>query len=317
MTLMILLRSLIIALGICCTVVADEVSDTVTLRFNWEAGIESRAELFAETIRVKNGEQQIQMSMTGEGLSRLESHPDGLLLVQRTDNVNTELDMGELSGFIKPIMEAVTSTEIKSVVSDAGELMAVQGLEPIVAGIVESVNLIIDDAPEDMQPVLDNMLPQMVSEEKFISNASEVWSEQVSNWIDAEFEKGYYYNVEYAEPVAEFGGIELEFEGSYEYLGKTSCNKQDAELSCVELAFQSTLLPESAAQFTSAIFEQMQRPVPEGFVMGAQTDMLLITEPSTLKPHYFEKVKTISAPSTSDEGTEDSINRIVYSYSYD
>ena len=314
---MISIRYLAITLCLSCTAVADEVSDTVSLNFDWNTGLQSRGEAYAERIKVKNGEQEVQMTMTADVQSRIESHSEGFLLIQDTNNVEFDADFGEMSDYMKPMMESVSSIEIQAVISSDGELLSVEGMEPIISGLNESMDLIIKDAPDEIKPMLNNLKPQLVSEDKILSQVYESWDSQFGQWVGAEFEKGYYYNVEYTEQIEEFGGVELGVNGSYEYLGKINCNEKDSEQSCVELTFSSSLEPESAKQLTNAIMEQMNIPVPEGFTMEVATNILLITEPSTLKPHYYEKVRKILSPNTNEAGTEELINRFVYNYYYE
>jgi len=310
-------RCAVVALFLSSSVVADDASEVVALNFELNAGDTSRVVFMAERTRVKNGERTVQSAMNGEGKTLVEAHPDGFILIQNVDKVEMEADMGELSKFLKPIMESASSIETRTVVSNEGAILGVDGLEPLLDTMMENINLIIDESPDEVKPILTNLVPQLVNENSILAKISETWSAQVGMWIGSEFEKGYYYDVEYTEPVAAFGGVELGFTGTYSYVGKTNCNEFDTDLSCAELTYNSALSPESAETFTNAIFSQMNLPVPEGIRLALNTSLLLITEPSTLKPHYYEKVGRVSAPSGNGDGAVERIDRSTYTYSYE
>lgn len=305
-----------VAVILSAPLMADEVGDTVVLQFNWQAGIHSSAKVVAERVSVKNDQETIQSTMTANVISRLEAHPDGFSVFQTTDNVNIQADMGEMTQYIKPLMESVSTVDTQYIVSNTGELLDIEGLEPVIESLRETIGLMVDDSPAEIKPVLNNMATQMVNKEHMVSKAFDSWNAQVQQWIGAEFEKGYYYAVEYSEPVVAFGGLELDFTGAYEYQGKAECNETGKEQGCVVLLFTSSLLPASAAQLTDIVIQQMNLPIPDGLEMSLDTSILLITEAETLKPHYYEKIQTTTFPNKNEAETEQRINRSSYTYTY-
>ena len=314
---MLIIRCLLFSLFLTLPALADEVNDTVALTFDWSDVGNSRVEFVAERIQISDGVRSVQSTMTGEGRARLQTHPKGFQITQNQFNVKLDTDMGELTNFLKPMIESVTSMETKTVVSETGELLDIEGLEPAIESLKKSMNVLIDDSPEEVRSMMQNLIPQLVSEEAITKSVYEQWGAVVQQWAGAEFEKGYYYNVEYADRAAAFGGITLGFTGYYEYVGKANCNEQDKLKSCVELSYQSSLSPESAELLTNAVFKQMSVPVPEGFVMSIDSSILLITEAATLKPHYLEKIKTITSPNADQSGTDKKIDQKSYTYFYD
>lgn len=313
---MILNRILLIIFFLSSPVVADEAGEVVKLEFAMEAGLEAHTKFIAEQVRVKNGEEQVHATMNAEGRFRIEGHPEGLVIIQNFDDVDFDADMGEHTDLMTKMVETASAVETRYIISNNGEILGVEGLEPLIEILQKTTESIIDDFPEEVKSKLRNFQSQLINKDNFISKATEQWSGVVQQWLGAEFEKGFYYTIEYSEQVPAFGGVELGFNGTYEYLGKTHCNDTDTEQSCVELLFQSTLLPDSAEQFTNAMVKQLNLQVPDGFVISADTNLLLVTEPDTLKPHYLEKVKTITSLSDSADGMGQRIDRIVYVYSY-
>jgi len=74
---------------------------------------------------------------------------------------------------------------------------------------------------------------------------------------------------------------------------------------------------EHAKQLTKAVSEQLKLPVDEGFTMKFDMNVILIAEPSTLKPYSVSKVKRIGAPANDGSGWFESMQRTNSLYRYD
>jgi len=308
------------ALLFCFSISADEVGEKVTLKYVAEPDITANIELFSDRIKIQDGVETVQMTMSGTLRTQTSAHPDGILAKADQYDINIETENKELKQFLDPLLETVSSVELNAVISDTGEITKLEGMKPILESTREAITNMAQGMPEEVKPMMDAMVKSIIetslTEEAMLRQAREDWSLAVLQWVDAELEKGFIYEVEYAEPVLQFGGIELGFDGVYEYLGKVDCNEKDGGLRCVELSYQSTMKPEYAKQLTQAIAENLKLPLEDDFEMSIDFDALVVAEPLTLKTHRIDKIKSVKAPSEDGAGWIENVQRtsIVYSY---
>lgn len=296
---------------------ADEQGDTVLLQYSGAAGSKAVGEVYADTIKIENGKETVEMTMEGSLKLHATEHADGTLYRQFDNNISVNTDMDQMQGFMRPIIEAYSNMEMRSVVSPEGEILTLEGLDEAISATQEALKGLAEDVPEEAKPYFDMVLNNAVSEETLLNQAKETWFHQVGMWIGAEFEKGYVYSSEYVEAVPAFGNLELQFDATYEYLGKVACNKGTEALNCVELAFNSVLHADHAKKLTEAIAEQLKLPLPEDFIMSIEQEIFIIAEPSTLKTHRFGEIKTVSAPNDDQSGWSQKVDRMFIDYTYE
>jgi len=295
---------------------ANDSVDKVILTYVPQPGLTGYIEYYGDRLKIQDGVESIEMSMTGTVLAKTVKHPDGVLSLTTEPTFNFETSNTEMKQFMDPILGALSSVEIRAVISDEGELLRLEGMEQALATTRKSVSTLIDTLPVDFKPMMNNLVNASLSEEALFVKAQDNLSLQLTQWIGGELEKGYIYETEFNNKIPEFGNITVGFDGVYEYLGKISCNEADETLSCAELSFQSSMKTEHAKQLTKAVSEQLKLPIDDDFTMTFDTTVIVVAEPSTLKPFSVSKIKRVGAPANDGSGWLENIQRTNSVYYY-
>jgi len=296
---------------------AAEIGETVTLTYVAQPYVTAYIDYYGDVIEVKDGVETVQMTMSGSQRSQSSAHPDGILVKTDQHEFDIETDDEQISQFMDPILEAMSSVEVSAVISDAGEISKLEGMKPILESTNKSISDMIETLPEEIKPMVNSLAETSLTEEAVLRRAQEDWDLAVTQWIGAELEKGYIYELEYTDTVPEFGDIEIGFDGVYEYLGKVACNEEDQAQSCVELSYQSTMKTEYAESLTKAIAENLNLPLEDDFLMSIKLDVIVVAEPSTLTTHEVSKVKSVRAPADDGSGGIEKIDRTSILFFYE
>jgi len=309
--------SIVVALLICLPSAANDSVDKVTLSYVPQPGLTGHIEFYGDRLKIQHGIESIEMSMTGKMRSKTVKHPDGVLSLHTDPEFSIETSKGEMKQFLDPILGALSSIEMRAVISDTGELLKLEGMEQALDTTRQTVNTLIQTLPDELKPMMNGMVEASLSEEALLLKAQKNLNLELTQWIGGELEKGQIYETEFNDRIREFGNITMGFDGVYEYLGKISCNEEDNALSCAELSFQSSMKSEHAKQLTKAVSEQLKLPVDDDFTMVFDLNVIVIAEPSTLKPFSVSKVKRMGGPANDGSGWFESIQRTNTLYHYD
>ena len=304
-------------LGITFPATADENRETVLLKYAAEAGATYSAEIDTEIIKVKNGIESVQRSISGRMRMQLQEHPDGILARSDLVDIKVETENLDLNQYMNPFYEEMYSVSMSAVIAESGEFLRLEGMQSILEAKRDSVSKLIQNSPDELKAMQTSFADTWLNREAILVQVKQNWILEVQQWVGSEFEKGYVYEVEYIEEVPEFGNVDIAFNGEYEYLGKVPCNDRDDDLSCVELNFQSSLKPEIAKALTEAISKNQNPAFDQNNLMTLDLNFRLITEPSTLRAHQFEMVKVIWAPEDNGLSWAENIASTRVTYRYD
>ena len=297
-------------------IAADDISDTVALTYVALPDVSASVEFSGERISIREDVETVQFTMSGSIETQSSTHPDGILVRTNQTDVSFDSDNPEFREFMAPMMESLSSVELSSVISESGEMLTLEGMDSVLAVTKTQTRSIIDKMPDKLKTGMHALVDATLNKDAFLRRIQDDWDLEVGQWNGLEFEKGSTYEVEYGEAVQEFGNVELGFDGEFEYLGRVACNVDDDALSCAELSFKSSLKEEYAEHLTNAIATNLNLPLPDDFLMTVDTEVTLITEPSTLHPHQILKVKTISGPSDDGTGWNANIHTTRSAYTY-
>lgn len=311
-----LVYTVILSFFLIPVVLADEADDIVSLQFQLQAGTEARGEFYSEKIQTINGERKIQQTITAKTHLSVSTHPEGFVAHYTMNDVNYESDHGELTEYMIPIMEAISTTNTRTVVSESGDALRTEGYETMVKSVQEFLKNMSEEIPNQYKPIINNYI-KLVTESLDTSEASLVWNSHITQWIGKRYIKGLPYEYNVTNKIDLLGGNTFEISGVRKYLGRVNCNDKDTNLSCVELSSQTNLLPESAKELTRNVFEQMNIPVNDDLLMTFEITLSMVVDPKTLATHYYETLQRTVIPNLDPLKVFESIHRTTETILYE
>lgn len=308
---------LFIASSISFSVTSYETGETVLLKYVAEPGVTYFEEIEAEILKVKSGIESLERSVSGKTRIQLVEHSEGILVRGDLVYYSVETEDSDMKEYMDPFYEKLQPDSMSVVVSDLGKFLRLEGAQPELESSWRSVDDLIENSPDELRSMLSSLAETWLSEEVILAQSKQNWILVVEQWIGAEFEKGYEYQIAYLDEVPEFANVKLAFDGKYQYLGKVPCNDIDNDLSCVELYFQSSLKPESAKALTEALTTDPNLVIDDKNMVALNLGLRMITEQSTLKAHQYERIKTIWVPDDNGLSWTEHIEKMNITYNYD
>ena len=221
-------------------------------------------------------------------------------------------DKKNIQNFIQKLSEISPSF----IVGPKGELVEVVGITQLKDGMQREINTWFADSAPEVKQQMNKLLKAVLSEQQILAQIQRGWNRDVGQWIGAEFEKGYGYDIEFSTPIPFLNNAQIPTKGQYEYLGKTKCRSSDQERKCVELNFKSFLDENATQEVIGEILKKMGAEAQVSLQVKIDYEVQVVTEPKTLRPHKIIETKVVTAPiqggSTSAVQTE--IKEISYTY---
>ena len=290
-------------------------SHSTTLEYGWHAGITSKVEYSLRKKRVQQGVERGQ-SMTGSYVLRTSEHPGGIRI--DFSDVTNRID-GDDTGaaeHLAGLMEAVAANPPTYVVSPAGEVTGVVGLAELTARVRESVSAMLENAPAEVRTRIDGLMGQMLTERNMLAQLQQEWNRDVGQWIGAELEQGYLYELDFQAPVPMFGNVTVPTRATFEYLGRARCNERSERARCVVLVYSSSVDEQGSRAILEALFERIGAPLPADLVFKVDHRVELLTEPDTLLPHRVQVTKASEVPVPGGNTVVSQLEVKEFSYTY-
>jgi len=161
--------SIFVALLICLPSTANDAVDKVTLSYVPQIGLTGRIESYGDRLKIQNGIESIEMSMTGSMQFEMAEHRDGVLSLYTDPEFNIETSKSEMKQFLDPILGALSSIEMRAVISDKGEMLRLEGMEPVLATTRKSVGTLIETLPDEHKPMMNRMVEASLSEKQSLA----------------------------------------------------------------------------------------------------------------------------------------------------
>lgn len=276
------------------TLFADE-SDTVTLQFNWPDVLEGSVDYSYETIKQQGGSESV-ITLTGTSDIRA-TKSDGSYTLDSFNHVIHDLtDDGSMSDFSKQLMEKIGSVSTTAIISPDGVMESVTGMESVVDDLKKELINLTADLAQEVQASLKLMVDDALSDEKLLEQAQTNWDSNVGQWIGAELESGFVYEVEYGTPIALLDNQKIPTKGFYRYLGPVKCTEASETADCANLNYTSELDADVTSKVLDLIYERWQTPRPEGIRLAIEYEVTVITDPDTLVPYQTRDVTRIYNP---------------------
>jgi hypothetical protein len=292
-------------------------AETVALRFAWPASL--NATVASERIRVRKSETADSsaaavtyhmQSGKGQGDERLVRFSDFELEVP----AQTEARVQEM---IEQIAQLVPSYRI----NNAGEFLGVYEVAKLKARMdTMMAPLLADDSSGQLQ----SLVASLVSEQYLNGVTAQEWNALVGTWVGADLELGQVYELEEQAPVPIIPDATVKMVSEFAVEARVPCAEDAQEKQCVQIHLYAE--PDSAAM--KAVLQQFieriagsgaAAQVPVFDDLSIRSELLLITRPETLVPHYLELVKTVEGRGRlgSESAPFSQTDRRRYWYTYD
>lgn len=277
---------------------AETAPESIRLKYAWPKDKSFQMKFsFSET--TKRGKQKVGMNMNGTSTVSTENHEKGLKIKYTDTKIKSQfLGMGnvpfqkKLSKFLVGLGEM----DVQYVIGENGDLLDVVNFDEYQKHIKDYLDGFIKEIPKSSGRIrILSMFNQLTSRQHLLGQFQKEWNKEVGQWIDAEMERGFVYEIVEEEEIPILPGTKVPFTYKYSYLGKIACVEGGAEKNCVELQMEAEADPKAMTKVMDKFLKEFEgkKSIPPTKRMSVNTTLSLITEPDTLLPHRSLFVKKI------------------------
>lgn len=294
---------------------APMASDTVKLRFAWQPGMEARIE--TERLNVQVAGSADSVAGSAEYRLRVGAHPQGLILSYEDFVFPAAADSSE-SAQLNSLAQRAAAMVPKVVVDPAGAFVRVEDVD-LVRARLDSLMTEMLDAEE--AAAARATLQTMVTAEALAGLAAQEWNAIVGRWAGSDLVIGTKYEFEEQAALPMMPGAAVTMVSEFSIERRTSCAESGTDQNCIELRVvsraDSAAVRELLAQFTERLLATPGLGIAfESFEMD--NEMVLVTEPSTLRPHRVRMTKrtkgVVSAQGERGEVSQSEVRTYRYTY---
>jgi len=273
---------------------AQERPDLTTLRFDWPVGTVAHVEQLATRIQESPSRHDTTAVRTRYRL-RVDDHPRGRFV--RVDSFAVGPHEGDMPPGLARVAATLSALVPSYVVSPEGdflELADAEGVKAAADSLLAPLFRELAGAPEQLRAFMANA----TSIPALTASAAEEWNLLVGTWVGAEWEVGAIYEASGEQSTPLFPGRAVAMNYEFSAVERAPCVEDAPGKDCVLLAMRVT--PDSAA--LEGLLQEIVRTVaPEGVAELADVlrntrttnEVLLLTRPGTLQPHWLEVVKRV------------------------
>ena len=295
--------------------------DTVALRFDWPVGLTA----FVETERSTHttgprGPSSTTVRMTYR--IDVEEAQDGRL-IRRGEIRAEDPESGQiypLDQLPEPLASQLTAVFPSFVVSDEGQLVRLEGIEPVIEEAQRKLESRLAELPPESAEA-KVLAATRVSEEHLLEAAREHWDQLAGAWAGASLVAGESYQRKDRLVVPALGGLRILSRVEFGVGQGVPCGEETTAANCVEIEVHSRPVPEALAELEQVMRERSQAATPGG--RGAlesfeiEESSYLVAEPATLIPHYLETTTkfraTLRRPGEAEIAVAD-LDQTIYRY---
>ena len=265
---------------------AEAVPDVVYLYFDWPVGTSMQVEVERSRRRTFDATTDSSRLEVDYQLD-VEDHEQGRLI--RFSEFSTP-DLGVSLLAPQEVLQAASSFVPAYVVSDEGDILAVEGLEELGASLRAMMHQVLDTLAN---PELEAILGPLLNEDNLFAQAATEWNSLVGTWIEAEFDVGYAYEMEVEEPLPMIGNALVPYIYELGASARVPCLPEEEELRCVELVMRTYPDPEVLQPLLDQFVQNMMNAVAPDVTVPAlvyktldiENEVILVTEPAGLIPY--------------------------------
>ncbi len=266
---------------------AAVAAETVTLRFDWPAGLQAEVE-FSEVRERVTGERRDRSETSGRYALVTRRVADGLLVRVgdlRTDTTSVE---GER---VQAVVDRLSNALPDYVVDDSGSLVRVIGTEQLLATLRATVDEAVSEQPEELREQIGRALRAALNAQHLEASLRSHWSRDVGAWAGLTVEPGRRYEGDAQVPVPMLSGQAVTALVRYRMAGRIACPPPASERACVVLEMRTFVAGEQAASVIERLAASLSARSGRAIeVRSLELDnrVRLTTEPDTLLPHAVE-----------------------------
>lgn len=295
--------------------------DTVALRFDWPLGLTAFVETERSTLTTGSrgpSSTTVRMSYRID----VEEAQDGRL-IRRRDIRAEDPESGQiypLDQLPEPLASQLTAVFPSFVVSDEGQLVRLEGIEPVIEEAQRKLESRLAELPPESAEA-KALAATRVSEEHLLEAAREHWDQLAGAWAGASLVVGEDYQRKDRLVVPALGGPRILSRVEFGVGQRIPCGEEMTAANCVEIEVRSRPVPEALAQLEQGMRERSHTATPGG--RGAlesfeiEESSYLVIEPATLIPHYLETTTkfraTLRRPGEADIAVAD-LDQTIYRY---
>jgi hypothetical protein len=296
--------------------------ETVDLLFDWPVGLTA----FVQTERSTRTTGAHGPSSTTVRMSYridVEEAQSGRL-IRRGDIRAEDPEHGQiyaLGELPEPLVSQLIALFPSYVVSDEGRLMEFEGIEPLIEEARRNLVRRLAELPPESAEARE-LTAAGVSEERLLAAAREHWERLAGGWSGASLVVGETYQKE-GRLVVPRSALEIPSTVEFGVGQRIPCGEEMTTADCVEIEARSRPVPEALAQLEKAMRERSGAATGDGFGalenLEIEESSYLVTEPSTLIPHYLESTTrfraTVPRPGEAELVIDD-LDQAIYRYHY-
>ena len=270
---------------------AAQRPDTVQLRFGWAAGsarVESTRfqERIAESTDTTAGSAAYRMNVAADG--------DGLLISYVDFVFPPPADSSE-AATMNALAERAAAIVPRFIVDSAGAFVRIHDVASV---RLQFDSLITRMLAPDEAAAARGMLETVLSEDALSGLAAQEWNAIVGMWADADLVIGETYQLEEQADLPMIPGATVTMISEFGVVQRTSCDGNGTAADCVEIRLISRPDPEAMKEILAQFMQGLLNAPGLGGIAFERLDMtnelVLITEPGTLRPHRARISKTVT-----------------------
>lgn len=290
--------------------------DTVQLRFDWQAGMSARVattrfrERIAERTDTTAGGASYRMNV--------QEHDEGLLISYDDFSFPPSVDTTQ-SAQLATVAAQASAMVPKFIVDSTGTFVAIHDVEALKLRLDSLMSSLLE--PEDLADARAG-LSNVFSEDALTGLAAQEWNALVGMWVDADLELGEVYEFDEATELPMIPGASVRMVSQFSVERRTPCIQGGANDDCVEIRLVSTPDPEAMKEVLARFMERLLYTPGLGGIgfesLVVENEMILITEPATLRPHRMWLSKSVTGVVTA-EGERSQVSQTdvrTYEYTY-
>lgn len=293
--------------------------DTVALRFDWPVGLTA----FVQTERSTRTNSPLgPTSRTVRVGYRIdvEEAEDGRLLRYGDVLAENPADgrIYPLDELPEPVARQLTTLFPSYVVSDEGRVLRLEGSDLVIQEARRKLEGQLAEAAPG-SPAARRLAAASLSEESLLAAVREHWEQLVGSWSGRDLAVGETHAVE-QRLVVPRAALRIQSTREFGVKQRVPCNEEATSADCVGIEVRSLPLREALDDLERATRADAQA-TRAGALENVEIEesSYLVTEPSTLIPHYLETTTkfraTVSAPGEPELAIED-LDQTIYRYRY-
>jgi hypothetical protein len=290
-------------------------ADTVHLRFGWHAGLNAQVETTRLQVRVSEGTDST--SGSAQYMMHVAPHPSGLVVSYDNFVFPVTADTGQAAQ-AGTLAEQAAAMVPKVVVDSAGAFVGIQDVEAVRARLDTLMTQMLE---AEEAAAARETIAAMVTEEALAGIAAQEWNAIVGRWAGADLATGERYGFEEQAALPLIPGAVVTMLSEFSVEGRTSCVDGGAAEDCVEIRLVSRADPDVVTALLAQFTEQLRATPGLGLAFESfemQNEMVLVTEPATLRPHRVRLSKQMkgifSAEGERGEVSQSEVRTYRYTY---